>query len=266
MAFTTSPVPMDLASLRLRALQRDMSAAATDAAATVFTAAPVMEALSRHLKAAHSKEQPASSAAAKSGAALLNDQVRDSLERRLRTEDEERQHLAQRILAAQRTCTAAVSFQQGASEMPRVGLAGGATAGALVERARALVAAQVPSACPAFRTSTAPAATLPPTHAHSPRHRSTALRIVLRSRPTRPHGTRWRTLSHRRTRSCGGVRCKGRGSLVAKISGWQFASLRLSPLFTGGTGQRTTNLPSGGGSLRRGLPTLAYLGLSPRWG
>ena len=45
MAFTTSPVPMDLASLRLRALQRDMSAAATDAAATVFTAAPVMEAL-----------------------------------------------------------------------------------------------------------------------------------------------------------------------------------------------------------------------------
>ena len=128
MAFTTSPVPMDLASLRLRALQRDMSAAATDAAATVFTAAPVMEALSRHLEAAHSKEQPASSAAAKSGAALLNDQVRDSLELRLRTEDEERQHLAQRILAAQRTCTAAVSFQQGAAEMPRVGLAGGATA------------------------------------------------------------------------------------------------------------------------------------------
>ena len=239
MAFTTSPVPMDLASLRLRALQRDMSAAATDAAATVFTAAPVMEALSRHLEAAHSKEQPASSAAAKSGAALLNDQVRDSLERRLRTEDEERQHLAQRILAAQRTCTAAVSFQQGAAEMPRVGLAGGATAGALVERARALVAAQVPSACPAQ---------------HQQRPCLQLVRAHLVTAPQPSVSSLGRSRRGRTGRVGGRCRIDAQGAVAECVAKNVVARLRksvvgnsqaheLSPLFTGGAGQRTTNLP-----------------------
>ena len=133
---TEASVPLDLASLRLRALQRDMSASAD-------TRTPIFEAISQHLSESSSRRSlgPSASVPTAAAASQRSDEIRDAVQRRLYTDDEQRRRLHQRVAAAEQALSAAVIYQTSAAEMPRVGMPG-VSAGALVERARSLVMAQ----------------------------------------------------------------------------------------------------------------------------
>ena len=119
----------DLSALRLRALQRDM--AASDG---VHTAAP-LDGISQHLKE--------NSSLSEVGAATPQyDRIWRAVQQKINTAEEQRNWLHQHVADAEGTLAAAVTFKQSTVPRPRLGIPG-ASMEVLMERARALVTAQV---------------------------------------------------------------------------------------------------------------------------
>ncbi len=130
-----SDLSADLNALRLRALQRDLNA--SDGAQT---AAPVST-------AAHEVEGEMASFKESSGAAS-DDRIWREVQRRINAAEAEyidrRALLNQHVIKAERTLAAAVTYQENICDPPaRLGIPGGASMEALINRARDVVEAQM---------------------------------------------------------------------------------------------------------------------------